>query len=234
MRQQEYPGVLIGAFGPKFINPVFPAGHPAGTQLLDLGDITQFASKPGNQIAPIFETRGALLIHELAEVVADGNIAAFGKSHFLGIDFENSVLASQGSSGQRLRARDRWLRLTGTDFKIATLFVATKDVDAFTDPVTGVTWAAMSAGTVYNQVTVGRVTPTPGGLNEFGPTNMAPGVFDTGYTYDGTGFDVAIQQITFLPVPEPSTLLLLLTGGAVLLSRAGKWRHRAPESGFVS
>lgn len=219
---QNVPGGLVGAFGPLYV----PA-QPAGTQLIDLGDILAFTANAAAQPQPLLGTRGSTLLHELAELNADGGALAFNNSHNTGIQEENNIMAFQGIMGIRLAggAFNVTPAAPGTNFatyRMTVPFQTTAAVPA------GGGQQALANGAMYNEVITGRITGAVAPFN-FDFTNIARGLIDTGFSYDGTGYDVSIESITAQVVSEPSTLMLLFIGFACLLRQTATRRHAAAQ-----
>jgi len=97
--KQNYPGVLVGGFGPKL-------GLAAGTQALDLGDIQMFKTTIAQE--PLLDLQSSVLLHELREVFQDGGNASFSASHQSAIGEQNAELAALGSRGVRQPGPDIW------------------------------------------------------------------------------------------------------------------------------
>jgi hypothetical protein len=203
-------GVLVGAFDGN------------GVQTLDLADILQFAVNAAVQPQPLLDTRASVLIHELGELFIDGPPANFPNAHlFGGIQEENSQLAAQGIRGMRQPGPDNFMLVGAAvagvqNFVLQVPFLTVNNVPA-AGPL-----PAIPAGTPYFEVIRGRIT---GGPN-FAITNIRKGIFDLGVSYDGTGYDIAIDSIGYQIVPEPGTILLTATGLVGLLA-VGRRNRRA-------
>jgi len=106
--KQNYPGVLVGGFGPKL-------GLAAGTQALDLGDIQMFQTTMAQE--PLLDLRSSVLIHEIREVFQDGGNASFNASHQSAIREQNAELAALGSRGVRQPGPDIWVGLANGNWE---------------------------------------------------------------------------------------------------------------------
>ena len=178
--RQNYPGVLIGAFGPLF-NPA----HPARTQLLDLGDIQFFQQTAAQE--PLLDLESSLILHELSELFWDGAAVDFGASHGNAINEQNAELTVLVSRGQRRGPPDGWRTIAATNTWEGRI-----------------PWRDTVRGINGFEVITGR--------GAFDITQVASGILYTGYSYDGSGHDIAIESIRFEAVPEPSALVLLGLG----------------------
>lgn len=217
---QDFPGVLVGSFGPRFT----PA-QPAGTQLIDLGDIQHFAATAVAQVQPLLDTQGSVLMHELAEVNTDGGAANFANAHAAGIAEQNTILAGQGVSGMRTGNGNIVLTAAAPGTNFAT-FVMTIPFQTTAAVAAAGGQPALANGAAYNELIQGRVTGAMFPFN-YNITNIAQGLFDTGVSYDGTGFSVDITSVTVQAVPEPAAGALLLVGGAALLGGTLRRRRAA-------
>ncbi len=194
--KQNYPGVLVGAFGPL-------AGQPNGTQLLDLGDIQKFSLTTAAQ--PLLDLQPSVMIHELGEVYQDGGAANFNNAHvFGGITEENSQLAALGSRGQRQTPGDQFTALGGNQWQLKIPWRDVPNNKPGWEVITGTTTAGM-----------------------FNITQIAPGLAETGATYDGSRDDIAIDSIYFQPVPEPRNAGMLFGLGLLIFGCGWSVRQRS-------
>lgn len=222
----DIPGVLVGAYGPGY------PGYGAGQQLIDMTDVSKFTALAIAQPQPLLDTRGSVLLHELAELVSDGGLLNFNASHGYGIDWENAVLGFDGILGQRLHGGDVFRQyrpdpsMPPNKFRVRVPFVATANIAA------GGGLPAITAGTQYHEAVYGTVSGPNNPLPDFAPSNVARGLVDSGYSYDETGYSVDIDRIV-VEIPEPSTLGLVAISlvGIFWTRRRNRWYPNARPGG---
>lgn len=222
---QNAPGVLGGAFGPLLMPALM-----AGTQVIDLGDIQAFTANGAAQIQPLLFTRGSVLLHELAELNMDGGAAAFPNAHNTGIMVQNAILVAQGVLGMRLAGNDLFVIAPAAPGAAFTTYEATTGFQTTAAVPAAGGQQALAIGARYNQIIRGRITGVNAPFN-FDITNVARGILDSGFTYDGTGYDISIESVTVQVVPEPSLPALLCIGIAILVLQR---RNNAVSSAIES
>jgi len=193
---RDQPGVLIGGWG-KDTNP-----H---RQSVDLNDLLVFP-----QASQWLSTQASTLIHEFTEG-AHGSVGAgiladdpnFLASHDKGRTDENWVMFFEGGRGIRLPDPE-----TGTPRQ-----QVAPDTIEFMIPFAG-------GGDLYDQVL--RVRTRDGGSFEL--ADIRRGYVDVGVPFSGNSRDIVVESVTYVLVPEPSSLSLLAAGGLCLL--ASMWRRR--------